>query len=415
MGDKAIPYTGVIYSPPGQEEELDRNLLQDINKVFTTEKEVKGPQLSCKYIPKNEIDTSTFTEEKVQTELSKLKVDKPMGPDGIHPRIAKELKWGAGMWENVNYNLDLENQTLFRELFLTGFSQGLQTRIVLFVMFLLIYLLTIIGNSLLICIIIISPQLHTPMYYFLCNLSFLDLLYSSSSLPKMLLDVFSKTRRISIVGCLAQMNTSLFLGGTECILLAVMAYDRYIAICFPLHYTIYMNWRTCKTITVIMWSGNLISSTIPNFKPLVFCRINILDHFVCEILALLELACGDVSYHKTALFVGSLFTLLAPFIFIVMSYVCIILSILKINSADGRSKAFSTCASHLIVVFMFYGTSMTMYMGQTNNFSFKLKYISLIYGVMTPVLNPLIYSLRNNEVKEAVQKVLKKDSKSHTL
>ncbi|XP_075056540.1 olfactory receptor 13C9-like [Mixophyes fleayi] len=311
--------------------------------------------------------------------------------------------------------MDIENKTMFKEFILIGFSQDLQTRILLFVMFLLMYTLTIIGNSLLICVIIISPQLHTPMYYFLCNLSFLDLLYSSSSLPKMLLDVFSKRKRISIIGCVVQMKSGLFLGTTECVLLAVMAYDRYIAIRFPLHYTINMNWQTCKIITVIMWPGSFILSAIPTAKPLVFCRKNILDHFVCEVLALLELACGDITYHKTAIFVVSLFTLMAPIVFIVVSYICIIISILKIHSAGGRSKAFSTCASHLTVVLMFYGTSMTMYMGQTKSFSSSLKYISLIYGAVTPVLNPLIYSLRNNEVKEAVQKTLTKSSAAWTV
>ncbi|XP_075056541.1 olfactory receptor 13C9-like [Mixophyes fleayi] len=274
------------------------------------------------------------------------------------------------------------------------------------------YTLIIVGNSFLICTIIISPQLHTPMYYFLCNLSFLDLFYSSVFLPKALLDVFSKRRRISVTGCLAQMITCLFLGVTECLLLAVMAYDRYIAIRFPLHYTTYMNWKTCKIITVIMWSGSLILSTIPTFKPLVFCRKNILDHFSCEILGVLELACGDLTFYKRTLNIGSLFTLLAPLIFIVVSYICIILSILKIHSVDGRSKAFSTCASHLTVVFMFYGTTMTTYTGQTKRFLSSMKYISLFYGVMTPVLNPFIYSLRNNEVKEAFQKILTKYSGS---
>ncbi|XP_063775240.1 olfactory receptor 13C9-like [Pseudophryne corroboree] len=310
--------------------------------------------------------------------------------------------------------MENENQTLFKELILTGFSQDLKTRILLFVLFLLTYILIIMGNSFLICTIIISPQLHTPMYYFLCNLSFLDLFYASSSLPKMLLDIFSKKIRISIIGCLVQMNITLFLGTAECILLAVMAYDRYIAICFPLHYSVYMNWRTCRIITVVIWSGSLFSSTIPNFKPLVFCRVNTLDHFVCEILALLELACGDLSFHKIAIFVGSLFTLVSPIIFIVVSYICIIISIINIHSAGGRSKAFSTCASHLTVVFMFYGTSMIMYMGQTKTSSSNLKYISLIYGVMTPVLNPLIYSLRNNEVKKAFPKILAKRSASQT-
>ncbi|XP_063775237.1 olfactory receptor 13C9-like [Pseudophryne corroboree] len=306
--------------------------------------------------------------------------------------------------------MDIDNHTLFKEFILTGFSQDLPTRILLFVIFLLMYALTISGNIFLICAVVISPQLHTPMYYFLCNLSFLDLLYSTGSLPKMLLDVFSKKRRISIIGCLVQMRIGFYLGITECILLAVMAYDRYIAIRFPLHYTIIMNWRTCKIITVIMWSGSYALSSIPTSTPLVFCRGNKLDHFVCEILVVMEVACGDLRFYKITIFVISVLVLLSPLAFIVVSYIFIIISILNIHSAGGRSKAFSTCASHLTVVFMFYGTSMTMYMGQTKSFTTSLKYISLVYGVVTPVLNPLIYSLRNNEVKEAFLKILTKSS-----
>ncbi|XP_056418934.1 olfactory receptor 13H1-like [Hyla sarda] len=303
--------------------------------------------------------------------------------------------------------MDTGNETFLTEFILTGFPQNLKTRIVMFVLFLLLYTLTILGNCFIIFTVVVSPQLHNPMYFFLLNLSFLDICYSSNSLPKILLDMFSKKRRISVIGCLAQMNLGLFLGETECILLAVMAYDRYIAICFPLYYTIIMNKKVCRNVTILMWSISFITSTLPiALRPLTFCRRNRLDHFACEILALLGLACGDLSFYKTTIFFMSLFTLLAPFIFITGSYFCIILAILKIRSTDRRTKTFSTCASHLTVVLMFYGASMTMYLGQTKTFSYQLKYISLMYGVITPALNPLIYSLRNNDVKEAFQKIM---------
>ncbi|XP_069830443.1 olfactory receptor 5V1-like [Dendropsophus ebraccatus] len=303
--------------------------------------------------------------------------------------------------------MDPGNQTDIKEFVLTGFSQSLPTRILLFVLFLFFYTLTIFGNGFLIFAVVLSPQIHTPMYYFLCNLSFLDLCYSSNSLPKMLLDVFSKRRRISVIACLTQMNFGLFLGVTECLLLAVMAYDRYIAICSPLHYTTIMSWRLCGYITVPICIGSFFLSTVPTMvRPLIFCKENQINHFVCEILVLLALACGDLSFYKIAIVIISLFTLLSPFIFIVISYICIIVSILNIRSTDGRSKAFSTCASHLTVVLMFYGTSMAMYIGHTKTFSSNLKYISLVYGVVTPVLNPIIYSLRNNDIKEAFQKIL---------
>ncbi|KAM5165029.1 olfactory receptor 2K2-like [Mantella aurantiaca] len=205
---------------------------------------------------------------------------------------------------------------------------------------------------------------------------------------------------------MVQMNFAHFLGSSECLLLAVMAYDRYIAICFPLYYTVIMNWKMCQYITVIVWSGGFFTSVVPNVsKPLIFCAENKLDHFACEILALLKIACGNFVFIKLRLFIVSLFILLAPFLFIVVSYVRIISSILKIQSNDGRSKAFSTCASHLTVVSMFFGTTITMYMGQSEHLSPMLKYIFLLYGVVTPLLNPLIYSLRNKEVKKAFLKI----------
>ncbi|KAM5165038.1 olfactory receptor 13H1-like [Mantella aurantiaca] len=257
--------------------------------------------------------------------------------------------------------------------------------------------------------VLVSPKLHLPMYFFLCNLSFIDLGYSSSSLPKVLIDIFSVRRTISVPACMVQMNTGTFLGSTESLLLAVMAYDRFVAISFPLHYNIIMNWKICRTIIMIMWPGNFFISVVPIIsRPLVFCIENKLDHFVCEMLIVLELACGNLNFFKVTLFVVSIFTLVLPLMFIVVSYSLIISSILKIQSTDGRSKAFSTCTSHLIVVSMFYGTSISMYMGQKKNYSANLKYISLVYGVITPALNPLIYSLRNNDVKKAFQKIFPK-------
>ncbi|XP_069830436.1 olfactory receptor 13C9-like [Dendropsophus ebraccatus] len=301
--------------------------------------------------------------------------------------------------------MELRNQTLVNHFILIGFSQNLQTCILLFVIIFVLYILIILGNGFLIVTVLLTPKLHTPMYYFLCNLSFLDLCCSSCSAPKLLFDLLSENRRISLIGCLIQMNFSLFLGATECVLLAVMAYDRYIAICSPLHYTTIMSWRLCGSITVIMWSGSFIVSTVPTMvRPLIFCRENTLNHFVCEILALLEVACGDLSFYRISMVVVGFFTLLSPLAFIVVTYICIIISILKIHSVQGRSKAFSTCASHLTVVLMYYVTIIIMYIGQKKSFSCYLKYIALIYAVFTPVLNPVIYSLRNNDVKEAVRK-----------
>nr|DBA25577.1 TPA: hypothetical protein GDO54_009952 [Pyxicephalus adspersus] len=300
------------------------------------------------------------------------------------------------------------NQTSLREFILVGFPRNMQICLIFSISLFLIYLLTILGNSLLICAVFMSSKLHTPMYFFLCNLSILDLCYSSISAPQMLFVVLSRERTISVLGCTVQMNIGHFLGSAECLLLAVMAYDRYIAICSPLYYSNIMNWKMCRNTTIIVWIGGFVTSVVPNIiKPLIFCTENRLDHFMCEILALLKIACGNHVIFQLRLFIVSLLILLAPFGFIVVSYVLIISTILKIQSNEGRSKAFSTCASHLIVVSMFYGTVVTMYMGQINSMSSILKYIFLIYGVFTPVLNPLIYSLRNNEVKQAFVTKLK--------
>ncbi|KAM4043926.1 olfactory receptor 13H1-like [Anomaloglossus baeobatrachus] len=303
--------------------------------------------------------------------------------------------------------MELGNQTLVTEFILIGFSQNFQICILLFILFFIIYLLTMFGNGFLIFTVIVSPQLHTPMYYFLCNLSFLDLFYSTNALPRFLYDLLSKNRNISVPMCLTQMSVCLILAGIECILLAVMAYDRYIAICFPLHYTTIISWKVCRNITISLWFSDIFVTSLPIIlRPLVFCKENKLNHFYCEALLILEVACGDLSLYKLSIVVLGIFILLAPPVFIVGSYICIIISILQISSSQGRSKAFSTCASHLTLVVLFFGTCMTMYMGQMRSFSPYLKYISLIYIVVTPLLNPLIYSLRNNEVKGAFAKTL---------
>ncbi|XP_053316492.1 olfactory receptor 2B2-like [Spea bombifrons] len=303
--------------------------------------------------------------------------------------------------------MENENQTVVKEFILTGLSQDRRTRILLFVLFLFMYLLTVFGNILLICAVIANSRMHTPMYYFLCQLSFLDLFYSTSAVPKLLLDLISTIGgRISYIGCIAQMNTCLFLGETECILLAVMAYDRYVAICFPLRYMVIMSWRICKNITVVVWLGSFACSVLPTVSSLrPICKGNQIDHFICEIIALMKLVCGDTSFDEAKIIFASFFTLLVPLAFILVSYMCIIASIWKIHSTNGRTKAFSTCASHLTVVLMFYGTSMSLYLGPTKQFSKKHKYITVFYVIVTPMLNPLIYSLRNNEVKSAVMKV----------
>ncbi|CAI9616109.1 unnamed protein product [Staurois parvus] len=306
--------------------------------------------------------------------------------------------------------MEPSNQTFLKEFILVGFSQNMQLCVLLFVTLLPIYGFTLFANIFLIGTVLISPKLHLPMYYFLCHLSIIDVCFSSLCLPKVLIDALSRPRTISVQACVVQMNIGSFLGwGTQCLILAVMAYDRYVAICLPLYYKIIMNWKMCRNMTLFVWSGSLLMSIIPPIsRPLVFCAENKLDHFTCEILAVLYLACGNVAFYQVAILFVGLITLVVPLVFIVVSYILIISSILKIRSAGGRYKVFSTCASHLTVVSLFYGTCITMYMGKTTSFSSNQKYISVVYGVANPVLNPLIYSLRNNEVKEAFQKIVNK-------
>ncbi|XP_053316519.1 olfactory receptor 13-like [Spea bombifrons] len=309
--------------------------------------------------------------------------------------------------------MENQSETIVNEFILTAFSHDRRTQILFFVLFFLMYTLTVFGNIILIGAVISSSRMHTPMYYFLCQLSILDLFYSSASVPKMLADMIStEGGRISLIGCMIQMSVSLLLGQTECILLAIMAFDRYVAICLPLRYAALMSWRLCKTLTGVMWSGCFLMTTFPPIaKPPVFCKGNRVDHFACESLVMVKLVCGDTFFHDMMTFLGSVFFLVLPFLFILTTYVCIITSILKIHSVDGRTKAFSTCASHVTVVLLFYGTSISMYLVPTRKFPESQKYISLNYGVVTPMLNPLIYSLRNNDVKSVVKKMLPHTSK----
>ncbi|KAG8572017.1 hypothetical protein GDO81_006216 [Engystomops pustulosus] len=258
-----------------------------------------------------------------------------------------------------------KNQTLVTELFLIGFSRDSNTNIVLFFIFFLVYVSTFVGNCIIICVIIYSPQLHVPMYFFLCILSFLDLSYSSTVTPKLLSDLLSNDPTISVGGCAIQLYLTLLLGGTECLLLALMAYDRYLAICRPLHYPVLMRWRTCYWLTRIVGLFGFTIFILPSFfMPVPLCNPNQINHFMS--------------------------------------------SVLKIHST-GRSRAFSTCTSHISVVVLFFGTGMTIYFGSSSlHSSNQMKYISVFYVILTPMLNPIIYSLNNRDVKVTMRKVVVK-------
>ncbi|XP_048372588.1 olfactory receptor 1020-like [Sphaerodactylus townsendi] len=296
------------------------------------------------------------------------------------------------------------------EFILLGFGDNPDLQIFLFLIVLIIYTVTMVGNILIVVLVVTDQHLHTPMYYFLGNLSCLETFYSSTILPRMLASFVTGNRSISFIGCFLQMYFFGSLAATECFLLSAMSYDRYLAICKPLHYTTLMNHRDCLHLVVGSWiSGFLGNSILFPLLQLTFCGRNDIDHFFCDFNPLLKLACSDI--HKIvilAFIIACIFTL-PPFLLTVTSYVCIIATILRIPSSVGRQKAFSTCSSHLIVVTIFYGTLMIVYMlPNTQALGDLNKVFSAFYTVLTPMANPLIYSLRNKEVKQALKKVQEK-------
>ncbi|XP_004450947.4 olfactory receptor 2G2-like [Dasypus novemcinctus] len=292
---------------------------------------------------------------------------------------------------------------------LLGFSDYPQLQKALFIIILILYLLTILGNTTIILISRLEPKLHTPMYYFLSHLSFLDLCFTSSVIPQLLVNLRDSMKMITYGGCIVQLYVSLALGSTECILLAVMSYDRYVAVCRPLHYAVVVHPRLCKILSSMAWlsgvTASLIQSTLTLLLP--FCGDRQVDHFVCEAPVLIKLACMDTTFNEAELFVASVLFLLVPVSFILVSYGYIAQAVLRIKSTFGRQKAFGTCSSHLLVVIIFYGTIIFIYLQPSKSkYKDQGKFVSLFYTVVTPMLNPLIYTLRNKEFKGALKKVL---------
>ncbi|XP_004711112.1 olfactory receptor 13D1-like [Echinops telfairi] len=301
------------------------------------------------------------------------------------------------------------NLSVVTEFFLVGLSQYPELQLSLFMVCLIMYLIILLGNSLLILISLLDSRLHTPMYFFLGNLSFLDICYTSSFIPPMLIIFGSERKSISFVGCALQMVVSLALGCTECLLLAVMAYDRYMAICNPLRYSIIMNRMLCVQMAALSWIIGSLTSLVQTMLTMLlpFCGNNVIDHLTCELLALLKLVCSDISINVLIMTVASVVVLVIPLLLIFISYVFILSTILRLNSTEGKKKAFSTCSAHIAVVVLFYGSALFMYMKpKSKDTKTSDEIIGMSYGVVTPMLNPIIYSLRNKEVKEAVKKVL---------
>ncbi|XP_006207540.3 olfactory receptor 226-like [Vicugna pacos] len=302
------------------------------------------------------------------------------------------------------------NHSEVTEFILVGFPGSLGLHMGLLVLFLPAYLLTVTENVLIIVVIRASPLLHKPMYVFLGNLSFLEVWYVSVTVPKLLLSLVApEFRRISFAGCMAQLYFFLALACTECALLGVMAYDRYVAICSPLRYPAIMSPRLCSLLAAGSWlSGFTISvGKVFFISRLGYCGPNVMNHFFCDVSPLLNLACSDMSVAELVDFLLALLILLGPLLLTVSSYTAIISAVLRIPSAAGRHKAFSTCASHLTVVVIFYSASLFIYARPRAIYSFDLnKLVSVVYTVLTPLLNPIIYCLRNREVKEALHRVV---------
>lgn len=292
--------------------------------------------------------------------------------------------------------------------YLLGFPTSRPIQMFLFFIFFLGYLLTTLENLLVITIIWTSPKLRKPMYFFIGQLSFLDIWYVTVTVPKLLVIFLIENRTISFNACMSQLYFFLCLGCTECILLTVMAFDRYVAISRPLHYVATMNWNFCFLLTSVSWIGGFLISLIKVYyiSRLTFCNSGVLNHFFCDISPILNLACTDMSIAEFVDFILALLILLIPLLLTVISYAFILATILTIPTSSGRRKAFSTCTSHLVVVIIFYSTTLFMYArpSRAQSLSYN-KLVSVIYTVITPLLNPIIYCLRNREVKETIWKL----------
>ncbi|XP_074083793.1 olfactory receptor 5B12-like [Macrotis lagotis] len=303
----------------------------------------------------------------------------------------------------------MENRSEASEFILTGLTDAPELQVPLFIMFILIYLITVVGNLGLIALICWDSCLHTPMYFFLSNLSLVDLGYSSAITPKVIAGFLTGNKVISFIGCASQF---FFFGAfvtTESFLLASMAYDRHEAVCKPLHYTTTMTSTLCAHLAAAAYLCGFLASSIALGKTftLSFCRSHVIHHFFCDIPPLLVLSCSDIHSTELVLYILGPFTAFFPFLVIFTSYLLIFITILKIHSVEGRQKAFSTCASHLTAVSIFYGTMMFMYFQPSSSHSMDTdKFVSVFYTMVIPLLNPLVYSLRNKDVKNAFKKAL---------
>ncbi|XP_052573889.1 olfactory receptor 2A12-like [Peromyscus californicus insignis] len=302
-----------------------------------------------------------------------------------------------------------QNQSWVSEFILLGFSRDPTTNSILFIVFLLIYLCSVLGNGLIIMLICLDSQLHTPMYFFLCILALLDMCYVTTTMPQMLVHLLAHSQTISFAGCWLQMYVFGSLATTECTLFVVMAYDRYVAICYPLRYTVILNWGLCTRLAAGTCVCGFLSALLHSFftMSLPYCGPNKVNHYFCEGPAVRSLACMDTHIIEMVDQLLTVFMGIIPISLIVASYVHIAMAIMKIKSTQGRCKAFSTCASHLTVVTLFYVPATYIYIRPNSSYSPERdKQISLFYNAFTALLNPMVYSLRNKDIKRAFLKLI---------
>ncbi|XP_040181238.1 olfactory receptor 6N1-like [Rana temporaria] len=304
---------------------------------------------------------------------------------------------------------DYGNRTLASVFIIVGFETIREVELFLFCLFLCMYVVTIGAHLLIIGLVILDHNLHKPMYIFLANFSVAEICYITATVPKMLNALLTRNKEISYSACMAQFYSFFASGATENCFLVVMGYDRYVAICQPLYYHTMMAKKNCLGLAIGAWAGGLLAATSPTLwvSTLNFCYPNRIEHFFCDYAPLLKLSCEDTSKGEFAFTVVSWSLILGCFFLTLMSYAFIIFSVLKISSTDGQKKAFSTCASHLTVVCIFNGTVIFMYIRPTSTIRFTLdKVVSIFYSIVTPLLNPIIYCLRNKDVKNAAYKGL---------
>ncbi|KAM5334305.1 olfactory receptor 2AP1 [Glossophaga mutica] len=305
----------------------------------------------------------------------------------------------------------MRNKTVLTEFILLGLTDVPELQVVVFTFFFLTYSLSIIGNLIILILTLLDSHLQTPMYFFLRNFSFLEISFTNTFIPRVLISITTGNKSVSFAGCFTQYFFAIFLGATEFFLLAAMSYDRYVAICKPLHYRIIMNNRVCTQLVLCSWLAGLmvIIPPITLMSQQDFCASNRLDHYYCDYEPLRALSCSDTSLIEKVVYLVASVTLVVTLVLVILSYMFIIRTILKLPSAQQRKKAFSTCSSHMIVISLSYGSCFFIYIKPSTKEGDKVnKGVALIFTSVAPLLNPFIYSLRNQQVKQAFKDMVKK-------